>query len=133
MALSRLLGGMYAISNTGPLISAFQSDSFALLTQIFAKIHVTTACVAELEKHGWKEEVKAASPELVIVRLKPSEEKRALTFAEQIAQHPDTNDLIVENHLGEAQAIALAFRPEHRMIWCCWTSWQHDLLRKRLA
>jgi hypothetical protein len=48
MAINRLLGGTYAISNTGPLISAFQSDRFALLTQIFAKIHVTTVCVAEL-------------------------------------------------------------------------------------
>lgn len=31
----RLPGTTYAISNTGPLISAFQSNSFGLLTQIF--------------------------------------------------------------------------------------------------
>ncbi len=44
----------------------------------------------------------------------PGEEKRALAIAKQIAEHPDTNDPTVENHLGEAQAIALALRPEHR-------------------
>jgi predicted nucleic acid-binding protein len=48
------------------------------------------------------------------VKLKSGEEKRALAFAEPIAQHPDTNDPVINNHLGEAQAIALAFRPEHR-------------------
>jgi predicted nucleic acid-binding protein len=104
----------YAVSNTGPLISAFQSDSFALLTQIFPEIHVPTVCVAELTKHGWEEEVKEASLHLVIVKLKRSEEKRALTFAKQIAQHPDTDDPVVANHLGEAQAIVLALRSEHR-------------------
>jgi len=114
MAITNLLSGWYAISNTGPLISAFQSDSFVLLTKICKKIYITTACVVEFERHGWGNEVKAASPQLVVVKLKASEEKRALVFAKQIAQHPDVNDPVVENHLGEAQAIALAFRPEHR-------------------
>jgi len=104
----------YAVSNTGPLISAFQSDSFALLTYIFAEIHISTACMAELTNHGWEEEVRAASPKLVIVKLASSEERRALAIAKQIAQHPDTNDPIAEHHLGEAQAIVLALRPEHR-------------------
>lgn len=114
MAITNLLSGTYAISNTGPLISAFQSNSFVLLTKIFTKIYITTACVAEFEKHGWGKEIRAASPRLVVVKLKPSEEKRAMVFAEQIAQHPDTNDPVIENHLGESQALALAFRPEHR-------------------
>lgn len=114
MGIANLLSGTYAISNTGPLISVFQSDSFVLLAKIFTKIYITTACVAEFERHGWGEEVKAASPRLVVVKLKSSEEKRALVFAKQIAQHPDANDPVAENHLGEAQAIVLARRPEHR-------------------
>lgn len=104
----------YAISNTGPLISAFQSDSFGLLTKIFTTILVSTTCVDELEKHGWKEEIQSASPRLVVVKLKTNEKERASTIAEQIAQHPDTNDPVAENHLGEAHAIVLALRPEHR-------------------
>jgi predicted nucleic acid-binding protein len=110
----RLPGITYAVSNTGPLISAFQSDSFALLTKIFPTIYLPTACVAELEKHGWGEEVHAALPQLVIVTLTANEEKRVLVFAEQIAQHPDTDDLVVEHHTGEAQAIVVALRSEHR-------------------
>ena len=111
---ARLPGATYAVSNTGPLISAFQSDSFALLTQIFAEIHVPTACLTELTGHGWEEEVRAASPKLVTVRLTPSEERRALTIAKQIARHPDSGDPVGERHLGEAQAIVLALRSEHR-------------------
>ncbi|HEV8718412.1 MAG TPA: hypothetical protein VGX03_37035 [Candidatus Binatia bacterium] len=112
--VSRLPGVTYAISNTGPLISAFQSDSFALLTSIFTEIHIPAACVAELTKHGWEGEVRAASPQLVIVKLTSGEERRALAIAKQIARHPDTNDLVAEPHLGEAQAIVLALRSAHR-------------------
>lgn len=112
--MARLPGATYAVSDTGPLISAFQSDSFSLLTQVFAAIHIPPACVTELENHGWKEEVQAASPQLVTAELTANEEKRAVTFAERIAQHPDSGDPVVENHLGEAQAIALALRPEYQ-------------------
>jgi predicted nucleic acid-binding protein len=110
----RLPGVPYAVSNTGPLISAFQSDSFSLLTRIFAKIHVPVACIAELETHGWEREVQAVAPRLVPMKLTVNEEQRALTFARQIAQHPDTDDPVAENHQGEAQAIVLALRAEYR-------------------
>jgi hypothetical protein len=54
---ARLPGVSYAVSNTGPLISAFQSDSFSIMTKIFAEIHIPMSCVAELEKHGWAEKM----------------------------------------------------------------------------
>ena len=54
---TRLPGTTYAISDTGPLISSFQSDSFGLLTSLFARICIPQACVAELEQHGLEEEV----------------------------------------------------------------------------
>lgn len=110
--LPRPLGKTYAVCNTGPLISAFQSNSYFLFTRIFAEIHISMACVAELKKHGWDELVQAAE-KLVVVELKADEQNHALEIAEQIAEHPDTNDPAVENHLGEAQAIVLALRPEH--------------------
>lgn len=110
----RLRGETYAISNTGPPISAFQSNSFSLLTQIFIKIQVPTACVTELIRHGWGDEMKSASSRLIITELTSIEERRAFSIAEQIAKHPDTNDSIAENHFGEAQAIVLALRPEHQ-------------------
>jgi len=110
----RLPGATYAVSNTGPLISAFQSDSFPLLAQIFAAIYVPEACIAELEGHGWEEAVRAAMPKLIPLEMAADEEGYALTFAREIAQHPDTSDPVVENHLGEAQAIVLALRPEYQ-------------------
>lgn len=110
---ARRPGMTYAVSNTGPLISAFQSGSFDLLVQIFAEVHVPTACIEELKKHGWEEEIRAASSKLVIVKLSAAEEKRAMTVARQIVRHPDANDPVVEHHLGEAQAIVLALRPEY--------------------
>jgi predicted nucleic acid-binding protein len=104
----------FAVYNTGPLISTFQSDSFSLLAQIFAEIHISTACVAELVRHGWEAEVKASTPPLVIVSLSAEEQQQALVIAAEIAQQPETNDPVVVNHLGEAQAIRLALRPEHQ-------------------
>ena len=106
-------GITYAVSNTGPLISAFQSNSVELLTRIFVEIHTSPDCVAELVGHGWKEAVDAAS-KLVIVELTSDEEDQALRIAEQIAQHPNTSDATVTNHLGEAQAIVLALRTDYQ-------------------
>jgi predicted nucleic acid-binding protein len=111
---ARLPGATYAISNTGPLISAFQSDSVALLARIFPEIYISPVCLTELTKHGWEEEVRAALSKVVVVELTPTEERHALTIAQHIAQHPDTNDPTAEHHLGEAQVIVLALRSEHR-------------------
>lgn len=111
---NRLPGATYAVSNTGPLISAFQSNSFELLIRIFAEIHTSPGCVAELIKHGWEEDIKNASSKLFSLNLTAAEENQALRIAEKIAQHPDTTDLVAVNHLGEAQAIVLALRSEYQ-------------------
>jgi predicted nucleic acid-binding protein len=68
-----------------------------------------------LKEHGWEEEVhQSASSHLVIMTLTAEEEKQALAFSEQIAQHPGTHDSVAEHHLGEAEAIVLSLRSEHR-------------------
>lgn len=85
-----------------------------LLTQIFTEVHISQVCLAELIKHGWEKEFHAASSTLRVVKLTPSEQRRALTVARHIARHPATNDRIVEHHLGEAQVIVLALRAEYR-------------------
>jgi len=113
-ATTRLSGVTYAVSNTGPLISAFQSKSYELLARIFAEIHTSSICVMELRQHGWDEAIKAASSSLVIVELTSEEESRALHIAEQIAQHSSAPYAPVSDHLGEAQAIVLALRPEYQ-------------------
>lgn len=112
--MTRPAGVTHAISNTGPLISAFQSDSFALLTQIFPVIYTSTACISELERHGWAQELQAAAPRLVVLTLSAAEQQRALGLAMQIAHHVDAHDRVAVNHLGEAQALVLALRAERR-------------------
>ncbi len=46
-AITRLPGVTYAVSNTGPLISAFQSNSFELLIRVIAEIYTSPGCVAK--------------------------------------------------------------------------------------
>ena len=104
----------YAVSDTGPLISAFQSDSFGLLCRIFPNIYVPQVCVAELQTHGWQETVDALSPPLVCVQLTEEEELRSLVIADEIARHSGTRDPNRGHHLGEAQAIVLAGRSDHQ-------------------
>ncbi len=111
-SISRLPGMAVAISNTGPLISAFQSNSFDLFQELFETVCISTVCNSELTRHGWHDHVEAMSPRLVVFKLNLAEEQHAKKIAEEIVRHPDCNDPILENHLGEAQAITLAERQE---------------------
>jgi predicted nucleic acid-binding protein len=109
----RLPGVTYVISDTGPLISVFQSHSFGLLTQLFGAILVSLTCFDELREHGWEAEIDLMASHLYTLTLTVDEKQRALTFGQQVAQHAETNDRVAEHHLGEAEAIVLAMRPEY--------------------
>lgn len=110
---------LFVLSDTGPLVSAFQSDSFDLLNALVGTIHTTSTCLAELIEADWREQVQAAGARLVQIGLTESETARARQFAEQIAQHPATKMRDPAHHLGEAEIIALAQRAEMRdaIIW----------------
>jgi predicted nucleic acid-binding protein len=105
-------GATHAISDTGPLISIFQSNSLDLVTTLFPVIHIPPMCVEELIRHGWGESLQSAGSRVESHFLAQSEEEMAQTIARQIAFHPLSRDPVVDNHLGEAQAMALAARPE---------------------
>lgn len=109
----RLPGTVYAISDTGPLISAFQSASYVLLSQIFDAIHIPPACMVELNRHGWHDEVEAAKPHLDLVELTEQEQQQALNIAQQISGKPGMLNTEAKVHVGEAQAIVLALRPDY--------------------
>lgn len=111
---TRLLGATYAISDTGPLISVFQSDSLYLLGKVFAEIHLPSACATELDEHGWDAELHAAENQLAVIELTANEKDKAVTVAEKIAQHPNSGSPVAAAHIGEAQAIVLASRSEYR-------------------
>ena len=105
-------GVTHAISDTGPLISIFQSDSLDLVTTLLPVIHIPPMCVEELIRHGWGESLQSAGSRVESHFPTQSEEEMAQTIARQIAFHPLSRDPVVDNHLGEAQAMALAARPE---------------------
>jgi len=102
------------VSNTGPLISAFQSMSMALVWDLFQTIYVPDASVKELIAHGWKKMVDVHAKRLVRVHVTKDEEHRSISIAREIAQDADCNDPIADHHLGEAQAIVVSLRPAHR-------------------
>lgn len=110
--LLREPGQTFAISDTGPIVSVFQSESLGLLRRLFGRILVPVACLSEIQKHGWEAELEAAMPFLSGVEL----EEAALVseIAQAVANHPTTKDKNPAAHLGEAEAIALGLRPEHR-------------------
>lgn len=102
----------HAISDTGPLISVLQSDSLELVTTLLPVIHIPPACVDELMRHGWSESLHSATSRIKTHPLTEAEEEMARTIAQQIAFHPLSRDPVPDNHLGEAQAMVLAARPE---------------------
>jgi predicted nucleic acid-binding protein len=100
---------MTVVSNTGPLISAFQSTSIPLLVSLFGEIHAPPGVVEELSVHGWQEEFDGAS-QVVLTKLTAPEQQRVETIAAAIARQ-SRDDTRGPVHHGEAEAIVLAQRP----------------------
>lgn len=101
-----------AVSNTGPLISIFQSDTLDLVVALFSHIHTSEACVVELIRHGWEDALAQAGPTLTDHKLTESEAVQARELAQRIATHPVSKDPEPANHLGEAEVMVLAQRSE---------------------
>ena len=99
---------MLVACNTGPLISAFQSQSVQLLLGLFDEIHVPASVVAELKDHGWEDEF-ASAQQLVPVEFTPAERRRDRRIATQIAKLSGDGSPAALHH-GEADAIVLAQR-----------------------
>ena len=105
-------GVTHAISDTGPLISMFQSGTLKLVTTLLPVIHIPSACKDELIRHGWSQALQAAASWIEVHTLTESEEEMARMIARQVALHPLSRDPVSDSHLGEAQAMVLAARPE---------------------
>lgn len=101
-------GQPIVLSDTGPLISIFQSDSLEWVTYLLGPLHTTESCLAELTRHGWAEHVANAGPDLVCHTLTDLEAERARVFARRVAAHPASHDPEPDHHLGEAEVMALA-------------------------
>ena len=103
---------MSAISDTGPLISIFQSDSLDIVIGLAGQIYITPTCVAELQQHGYREALISAGSSIVVRSLTETEGRQAFAFAQQIAFDPLSKDPDPRNHLGEAETMVLALYPE---------------------
>lgn len=103
------------VSDTGPLISIFQTDSFELFRALFDTIHTSVGCRQELLDHDWEGAIRRADSSLVFRELTEHEKVQANEYAQRIAQHPRSKGRYADaaEHIGEAEIIALAQRPEY--------------------
>ena len=101
------------VSNTGPLISALQSDCMHILLQLYDQIHIPVDEIQEYRKHGADPEIGVLMESGFIVvhqDFTPEENEAARIIASEIADHHSTRDKNPEHHLPEAFAIVLMLR-----------------------
>jgi predicted nucleic acid-binding protein len=103
---------LHVVSNTGPLISAFQSDSFGLVKEMFQIVHLPRACLEELDEHGWMDKVWENREAIRIHDLTSDERAEVLEIAERISYRALDKEPV--HHLGEAEVIVLAKREEFK-------------------
>ncbi|MBI4617964.1 MAG: hypothetical protein HY720_30430 [Planctomycetes bacterium] len=99
---------MRCIANTGPLISAFQSESESLLGDFSERIYVPSGALPEYERHGARPLLRALESRglVEVVSLDPVESETAVVLARRLAgQSPNRPD--PTDHMGEAEALAL--------------------------
>lgn len=108
-----------AVSNTGPLISAFQCGRTDLLKRYFSVIYITASELIELDKHGWTDDVRELINEgfvIVVEELTEQEKEFAEGVAKRIAADPTSHDPGWRNHLPEAEAIVLMQQRAHLVV-----------------
>lgn len=104
--------GLAVFADTGPLISALQSDSVPILAALFGVVILSTTCLDELIEHGWGDELcRYRESVLRVEPLTAEERERAAEHALRIAkqQRPGGEDE-ARHHLGEAEVMVLAER-----------------------
>ena len=108
-----------AVSDTGPLISAFQCDSTDMLRRYFSRIYITASELTEFDKHGWTDEIQGLiSESLVKVAddLNKEEKEEEEQITRSIAAHPGSGDPDWHSHFPEAEAIVLMLGKKYLMI-----------------
>jgi predicted nucleic acid-binding protein len=108
-----------AVSNTGPLISAFQCGRIDLLKRYFSVIYITASELAELEKHGWTDDIRQLIDEgfvSVVEELTEREKELAEGVARRIATDPASHDPEWRNHLPEAEVMVLMQQRTHLAV-----------------
>lgn len=99
------------MSDTGPLISIFQSESMGLVTSLFGPLQTSARCIEEVKLHGWEDAVHEAGSLIVTLDLTDDERVQAEQVAQRIAAQT-SKPSHANDHIGEAEIIVLARRPE---------------------
>lgn len=102
------------VSNTGPLIAAFQSGRVDVLRQLYDVIFIPDTELAELEKHGVGDQIREliGAGFVVVHTLTDTEKGAAQEIADAIARSPISKDKQATSHYPEAEAMALTGRLE---------------------
>jgi predicted nucleic acid-binding protein len=105
---------LVAVSNTGPLLSAFQCGRVDLLKHYLAVIHIPQSELTEFERHNAGEEIRSLIREgfVVVHHLDPEECIKAEELAKAIAASVQAKVKEFKHHLPEAEAMVLMKRPE---------------------
>ena len=108
-----------AMSNTGPLISAFQCGRTDLLKRYFSVIYITASGLAELDRHGWADDIHQLINDGLVIVIDPlteQEKEEAERVARRIAADSTSGDPDWRSHLSEAEAIVLMQQRTSLMI-----------------
>ncbi|MBI4701907.1 MAG: hypothetical protein HY744_12275 [Deltaproteobacteria bacterium] len=99
---------MRCVANTGPLVSAFQSESEDLLGELAERLYVPAGAIVEYERHGARALLQGLEQRglVEIVTLDLAEHETAARLAIALA-HRSPGRTEPEHHRGEAEAIAL--------------------------
>ncbi len=102
------------VSNTGPMLSVFQSKQVDILKSFYDRIYIPTSELLEYAKHGAAEAIQELIDSgFVLVReLSEAEKEAAKKISEEIANHPLAKDKEPQNHYPEAEAIVLTSRTD---------------------
>lgn len=103
-----------AVSNTGPMLSIFQSEQTDLLKTLYDRIYIPASELAEYAKHGAEALIRELINNgfVIVCELNQIEKEEAKRISEKIATLPLTKDKIAQNHYPEAEAMVLASRAE---------------------
>jgi len=107
------------MSNTGPLMSAFQCGWTDRLDRYCSVIYITASELAEFDKHGWTEEIHRLMDDGLVAVVEPlteQEKEEAEWVAKRIAAHPTSGDPDWPNHLPEAEAMVMMHQRTHLMF-----------------
>lgn len=102
------------VSNTGPLISAFQSNRLEILRQLYDVISIPESELAEFKKHDAGGEISQLIDEgfVVVHTLTATEKQVAQEIADAIAQSAHSTDKEAAHHWPESEAMVLMSRPQ---------------------